>query len=152
MATPATLQGSGAAKLTDSTQATRLQQEAQRHADATVAHALETNNAHFTEARDKLDRWAADMELAVEQALKNTKEQIKVAQREARQAPTLAEQQSLQERIAKLERLQRKQRQEIFDVTDDIQAKREQLIDQLTQRMTQQVQTEHLFTLQWTVA
>jgi hypothetical protein len=147
MATPATLQGSG-----DLTQTTRLQQEALRHADATVAHALETNNAHFTEARDKLDRWAADMELAVEQALKNTKDQIKVAQREARQAPTLAEQQSLQERIAKLERLQRKQRQEIFDVTDDIQAKREQLIDQLTQRMTQQVQTEHLFTLQWTVA
>ena len=40
----------------------------------------------------------------------------------------------------------------IFNVTDDIQAKREQLIDQLTQRMTQKVQTEHLFTLQWTVA
>ena len=151
MATPATLQGSGAAKLTGSTQATRLQQEAQRHADATVAHALETNNAHFIEARDKLDRWADDMELAVEQALKNTKEQIKVAQREARQAPTLTEQQTIQERIAKLERLQRKQRQEIFDVTDAIQAKRERLIDQLTQRMTQQVQTEHLFTLQWTV-
>ena len=146
MATPATLQASG--KLS---QATRLQQEGQRHAAATVAHALETNNAHFTEARDKLDRWAADMELAAEQALKNTKEQIKVAQREARQAPTLAEQQTIQERIAKLERLQRKQRQEIFDVTDDIQAKREQLIDQLTQRMAQKVQTEHLFTLQWTV-
>lgn len=152
MATPATLQTSGVADPIDPATATRLQQEAQRHADATVAHALETNNAHFNEARDKLDRWAADMELAVEQALKNTKEQIKVAQREARQAPTLAEQQSIQERIAKLERLQRKQRQEIFDVTDDIQAKREQLIDQLTQRMTQKVQTEHLFTLQWTVA
>jgi hypothetical protein len=152
MATPATLQGSGEADPGDPATATRLQKEAKRHADATVAHALETNNAHFTEARDKLDRWAADMELAVEQALKNTKEQIKVAQREARQAPTLAEQQSIQERIAKLERLQRKQRQEIFDVTDDIQAKREQLIDQLTQRMTQQVQTEHLFTLQWTVS
>jgi hypothetical protein len=91
------------------------------------------------------------MELAVEQALKNTKEQIKVAHREARQAPTLAEQQAHQERIAKLERLQRKQRQEIFDVSDEIQAKREQLIDQLTQRLTQKVQTEHLFTLQWTV-
>jgi len=146
MATPATLRASG-----ELNQTTRLQQEAQRHADATVAHALETNNAHFTEARDKLDRWANDMELAAEQALKNTKEQIKVAQREARQAPTLAEQQSVQERIAKLERLQRKQRQEIFDVTDDIQSKREQLIDQLTQRMAQKVQTEHLFTLQWTV-
>jgi F0F1-type ATP synthase membrane subunit b/b' len=86
-----------------------------------------------------------------EQALKNTKEQIKVAQREARQAPTLAEQQAIQERIAKLERLQRKQRQEIFDVTDDIQAKREQLIDQLTQRMTQKLASESLFTIAWTV-
>jgi hypothetical protein len=149
MATPATQQASGD---TPPATATRLQQEAQRHAQATVAQALETNNAHFTEARDKLDRWAADMELAAEQALRNTKEQIKAAQREARQAPTLAEQQSLQERIAKLERLQRKQRQEIFDVTDDIQAKREQLIDQLTQRMAQHVQTEHLLTVQWTVS
>ena len=147
MATPAALQASG-----DITQADRLQQEAQRHADATVAHALETNNAHFTEARDKLDRWAADMELAVEQALKNTKDQIKVAQREARQATTLAEQQAAQERIAKLERQKTRQRREIYDVEDDIDAKRNQLIDQLTQRMTQKVQTEHLFTLQWTVA
>jgi hypothetical protein len=151
MATPATVQASGSANTTDLTQATRLNQEAQRHADATVAHALETNNAHFTEARDKLYRWAEDMELAVEQALKNTKEQIKVAQREARQAPTLAEQQTIQERIAKLERLQRKQRQDIFDVTDDIQKKREQLIDQLTQRMSQTVQSENLFTIVWQV-
>ena len=147
MATPATLQASG-----DVIHGTLLQQEAQRHADATVALALETNNAHFNEGRDKLDRWAADMELAVEQALKNTKDQIKVAQREARQATTLAEQQAAQERIAKLERQKTRQRREIYDVEDDIDAKRNQLIDQLTQRMTQKVQTEHLFTLQWTVA
>ena len=129
----------------------RLQAEAKRHADATVAHALETNNAHFMDARDKLDRWADDMELAAEQALKNTKEQIKVAQREARHATTLAEQHAIQERIAKLERQQRKQRQEIFQVTDDIQDKREKLVEQLMQRMAQKVHTEHLFTLLWEV-
>ncbi|PUE15187.1 SNF2-related protein [Limnohabitans sp. WS1] len=146
MATPATLQNSG-----DLSQATRLQQEAQRHADATVALALETNSAHFNEGRDKLDRWAEDMVKAAEQALKNTKDQIKVAQREARQATTLAEQQAAQERIAKLERQKTRQRREIYDVGDEIDAKRNQLIDQLTQRMKQKVQTEHLFTLQWTV-
>jgi hypothetical protein len=73
---PATLQRSG-----DLTQSTRLHQEAQRHADATVALALETNSAHFNEGRDRLDRWAEDMVKAAEQALKNTKDQIKVAQR-----------------------------------------------------------------------
>jgi predicted nucleic acid-binding Zn-ribbon protein len=129
-----------------------LQQEAKRHADATVAHSLETNNKHFAEARDKLDRWADDMVLGAEQALKNTKEQIKVAQREARQAPTLDEQQALQEKIAKLERLQRKQRQEIFQIEDDIHDKRDQLITQLTQRMTQKVASENLFTIAWSVA
>lgn len=131
--------------------AQRLQQEAQRHADATVATSLETNNQHFAEARDKLDRWADDMVQGAEQALKNTKDQIKVAQREARQATTLAEQQALQEKIVRLERQQRKQRQEIFQVEDEIHDKRDQLIAQLTQRMTQQVHTEHLFTLQWEV-
>jgi SNF2-related domain/Helicase conserved C-terminal domain len=129
----------------------RLQAESKRHAEATVAHSLETNNKHFIEARDRLDRWAEDMELSAEQALKATKEQIKVAQREARQATTLAEQQTIQERIAKLERQKRRQQQEIFDVSDAIQDKREALIDELTRRMTQRVNTEHLFTIAWTV-
>lgn len=131
--------------------AARLQADAERHAQATVAQALETNNAHFAEARDKLDRWADDMELAAEQALKNTKELIKVAQREARHATTLIDQQAIQARIAQLERLQRKQRQEIFQVTDDIQDKRAQLIEQLTQRMAQKVSTQSLFTIAWSV-
>jgi len=150
MATAASVQASAAMRIPENTH-TRLQLEAERHAQATVAQALETNNAHFTDARDKLDRWADDMELAAEQALKNTKEQIKVAQREARHATTLAEQHAIQERIAKLERQQRKQRQEIFQVTDDIQDKREKLVDQLMQRMAQKVSTEHLFTVLWEV-
>jgi hypothetical protein len=149
MATPATLQSNS--DITPAEPATRLQQEAQRHADATVALALESNNAHFNEGRDKLDRWAEDMVKAAEQALKNTKDQIKVAQREARQATTLAEQLSAQERIAKLERQKTRQRREIYDVEDDIDAKRNQLIDQLTQRMTQQVSKQNLFTIAWTV-
>jgi len=131
--------------------ASRLQAEAKRHADATVARSLETNNQHFREARDHLDRWADDMVLAAEKALKDTKEQIKAVQREARQAPTLPEQQALQEHIAKLERVQRRQRQEIFEIEDNIHAQRDQLIAQLTQRMSQRVATQALFTIAWQV-
>jgi len=149
MATFATLQADTAAVPPETT--SRLKQEAQRHADATVATSLETNNKHFAEARDKLDRWADEMVQGAEQALQNIKEQIKVAQREARQAPTLAEQQALQEKIARLERQQRKQRQEIFQVEDEIRDKRDALITQLTQRMTQRLASENLFTIAWTV-
>ena len=73
------------------------------------------------------------------------------AQREARQSTTLADQQAIQERVVKLERQQRRQRQEIFDVEDEVQNQREQLIEQLTKRLTQQVATDNLFTVAWTV-
>ncbi len=129
----------------------RLQAEAKRHAEAAIATMLETNNQHFSEARDKLDRWAEDMVQGAELALKNTKEQIKVAQREARQATTLEEQQAIQERITRLERQKTRQRREIYDVEDEIDAKRENLITELTRRMTQQVSSEHLFTIVWAV-
>ncbi|PIT81795.1 SNF2-related protein [Limnohabitans sp. 15K] len=140
-----------ASVILDETVQSRLRAEAQRHAQATVATSLETNNKHFAEARDKLDRWAEDMVQGAEQALKNTKEQIKVAQREARQAPTLDEQQVIQERIAKLERQQRKQRQEIFQVEDEIHDKRDQLIEELTRRMAHSASSEPLFTIAWQV-
>lgn len=129
----------------------RVQAEAQRHTQATIARNLETNSAHFAQARDKLDRWADDMVLASERALAATKEQLRAAQREARLTPTLAEQQAAQEKIHKLERQQRRQRQDIFKVEDDIQRQREALLNQLTQRMSQTTCTETLFTIYWTV-
>ena len=91
------------------------------------------------------------MVLAAEKALRDTKEQIKAAQREARQAPTLPEQQALQAHMAKLERVQRRQRQEIFEIEDNIRDQRDQLIAQLTQRMSQRVSTQPLFTIAWQV-
>lgn len=129
----------------------RLFAESRRHAQAAVAVTLETNNKHFTEARDRLDRWADDMVQGAEQTLRNTREQIRIVQREARQATTLEEQQTLQERIAKLERQQRSQRHEIFDVEDQVNEKRDQLIEELTRRMSQKVETQHLLTFTWSV-
>ena len=129
----------------------RLEGESRRYADATVSRSLEQNNTHFNEARDKLEQWADDMVLSAEKALLDTKKQIKALRREARQAVTLAEQHQIQEKIQRLERQQRRQRQEIFKVEDNINEKRDQLIDSLEQRMAQQTETETLFTIRWAV-
>ena len=56
----------------------RLEGETERHSRAAVSRSLEQNNAHFNEAREKLERWADDMVLSAEKALFDTKEQIKV--------------------------------------------------------------------------
>jgi hypothetical protein len=133
-------------------QAQRLSGEAERHASATVSRSLEQNSRHFHEAREKLEKWADDMVLAAEKALADTKEQIKALRRQARQAVTLEEQHQIQEKTSKLERQQRRQRQEIFKVEDEILEKRDQLIDQLEKRLAQRTTTETLFTIRWGVA
>lgn len=131
--------------------AQRLAAEAQRHTKATISQSLEANNKHFNEAREKLEKWADDMVLAAEKALKDTKEQIKIFQRQARLATNLDEQHEIQQKIQKLEKQQRRQRQEIFQVEDSIIEKRDALIESLERRLTQKTESERLFTIEWAV-
>lgn len=130
---------------------TRLQEESQRHAQATIARSLEENNRHFNEARDQLDKWAEDMELAAQKELDDTKRQIRDLQRRSRQAPTLEEQHSFQEEIGKLERRKRKLREKIFDIEDEIAEKRDRLVEALEKRMEQKTTSTPLFTIRWKV-
>lgn len=131
--------------------AQRLAAEAERHAQATLSRSLEQNHRHFNEARDKLEKWADDLVLSAEKALAATKDQIKALQRQARQATTLDEQHQLQEKIQKLEKQQRRQRQDIFKAEDEIIDKRDELIAALERRLAQHTTQEALFTLRWTV-
>ena len=109
------------------------------------------NNQYFNEAREKLEKWADDLVLAAEKALKDTKEQIKIFERQARLATNLDEQHEIQQKIQKLEKQKRRQRQEIFQVEDSIIEKRDALIDSLERRLTQKTESESLFTIEWAV-
>lgn len=129
----------------------RLAQDVQRHIKATVSQSLEANNKHFNEAREKLEKWSDDLVLAAEKALKDTKEHIKILQRQARMATNLDEQHDIQQKILKLEKQQRRQRQEIFQVEDEIIEKRDSLIEALERRLTQKTESKQLFMIEWTV-
>ena len=143
-------ENTGSANIPD-TITQRLAAEAQRHTKATISQSLEANNQHFNEAREKLEKWADDLVLAAEKALKDTKEQIKIFQRQARLATNLDEQHAIQQKIQKLEKQQRRQRQEIFQVEDGIIVKRDALIESLERRLTQKTESERLFTIEWEV-
>lgn len=129
----------------------RLSREADRTKAATLNRSLETNNEYFQVAREKLETWADDMVIAAEKQLHDTKQKIKVLRRQARQAETIDEQHEIQIKIKRLEKLQRKQRQEIFDVEDDIVNRRDNLIDKLESRMSQKTDFQALFTIRWSV-
>ncbi|TAE77647.1 MAG: DEAD/DEAH box helicase [Verrucomicrobia bacterium] len=129
----------------------RLAQEAARHVAATLNRSLETNHRHFQQARDQLDRWAEDMELASQKQLEDLKRQIRDLQRRSRQAPTLQEEKAMQDQILKLEQQKRRQRQRIFEIEDEIEAKRKTLVAALEARLQQKTLTTPLFTVRWSV-
>ena len=129
----------------------RLRADEERHAQATIARNLEENSRHFAEARDQLDKWADDMEMAAQRELDDTKRMIRELQRQSRQAPTLQDQHQIQEEITKLERKKRMLRERIFDIEDEIAAKRDTLVAALEKRMQQKTTVTPLFTIRWSV-
>ncbi|WP_298996734.1 SNF2-related protein [uncultured Desulfovibrio sp.] len=129
----------------------RLGQEQERHALAMLAKNLEENNKHFAEARDQLDKWAEDMELAAQKEIDDTKRRIKELQRQCRQATTMQQQHTLQEEISRWERKKRTLRTRIFDLEDEIAEKRDRLVDSLEKRMHQKSTINPVFTIRWTV-
>jgi len=129
----------------------RLRIESELHTKATVSRSLEQNNSHFNQSREKLEKWADDMVFSAEKALIEIKEQIKSLRRQIRQVATIEEQHSFQQQMQKLENQQRRQRQEIFKIEDEIVAKRDVLIDSLERRLIQSTKNNELFTIRWSI-
>lgn len=118
---------------------------------ACIAEFLENNQRLFNEERDKLERWADDKLQAAEDALKQIKARLAQLKRDARNAATLQEQESIQREISDLERQQRRQRQEIFIVEDEIIEQRDALIDSLQERLQETTEQQELFSVRWRV-
>ncbi len=89
--------------------------------------------------------------IAAEKDLRDTKEQIKSVRRQSRLATTLDEQNTLQAKLRELEKKQRRLRQQIFEIEDQIAEKRDKLIDGLHRRMSQKTKVTPLFTIHWRV-
>lgn len=79
----------------------------------------------------------------------DTKAKIRDAKRRSRTAESLEDKKKCQEEIKNLERQQRRQRQQIFEVEDEIEARRDKLIEALERRMKRETRTHHLFRIHW---
>jgi len=125
--------------------------EAERHAAATISRSLEENNRHFHEERERLEKWADDLILAAESELKEIKAKIREMKRLSRLATSTEEQHACLVKIRELEKEQRRMRQKIFDLEDEIMEKRDALIDELEKRLVQRTEQETLFMIRWRV-
>jgi hypothetical protein len=86
---------------------------------------------------------------AAELAIKETKTRIKELNREAQKTIDPTAQLNIQQQLQELSRKQKKQRQEIFIVEDEIAEMRDKMISDIQNRMKQEINKNRLFTINW---
>ena len=129
----------------------KIEEHTRINIETKIKESIEMNNSYFNEECDKLDHWSDDMLVGMEKKLRQNKSEIKLLSRQARLTKDTLEQHKLQIQIKELEAQKRQLRENIFDVEDEIMEKRNDLTDKLEKRMIHNSQTEHLFTIRWTV-
>lgn len=107
------------------------------------------NLSFFEQEVNKLDAWADDLKDGLEQSIKELDKQIKQVRRDAKIAPTLEEKLNLQKQQRMLESQRNKSRRELFDKQDEVDERRESLIDSLEGKLNKKTSKETLFTIHW---
>ena len=107
------------------------------------------NLGYFDQEVQKLDAWADDLKLGLEQEIKAIDGEIKEVRRTAATSHTLEEKLAHQKRQRELEGRRTRLRRELFARQDEVEAQRNDLITQLEFQLQQQVVERRLFTIEW---
>ena len=129
----------------------KLQSELDRQCRQVLTD-LETRNlSFFAQETEKLDAWADDLKVGLERELKELDRRIKEVRAHSKGVATLAEKLAVQKEQRDLEGLRDRKRRELFDRQDEIQGRRDRLIEALESQLQQQIQTTRLFAVEWAV-
>jgi len=128
---------------------TTLLADAEARKTALLRDVNERNLGYFEQEVQKLDAWADDLKLGLEQEIKEIDREIKEVRRTAATSPTLDEKLSWQKKQRELESKRSKLRRELFARQDEVEAQRNDLISQLEMKLQQQVEERTLFTIEW---
>ncbi len=107
------------------------------------------NLGYFDQEVQKLDAWADDLKLGLEQEIKAIDAAIKEVRRTAATSPTLEEKLAHQKRQRELDAKRTKLRREWYARQDEVESQRNDLITQLEVQLQQQVVEHTLFTIEW---
>jgi ERCC4-related helicase len=115
-------------------------------------HQVEQRNARFfDEEVAKLDRWADDLKFGLEQEIRDLDKQIRELRRTASTAVSLADKLAAQKALRDIESQRNKKRRELYEAQDAIDAKRNELIENIERQLRQTHHLKPLFTVRWTV-
>ncbi len=100
---------------------------------------------------EKLDKWADDVKSSIELELKELDREIKARKTEAKKILKLEEKVKAQRQIKEMEKKRNELRQNLYQAQDEVDVRKENLINEIEARMKQKTETNELFTIKWEV-
>ena len=116
-----------------------------------VQDVTKRNQTYFEAEMDKLENWAEDLKQGLERELKELDREIKSTKKEARQASSLDAKVALHKKAKELERQRNDKRRRLFETQDEVDARKDGLIEDIEQRLKQRMEDVALFTIRWCV-
>lgn len=109
------------------------------------------NSVFFDDEMDKLEKWADDLKSGLEYELKELDREIKFLKTESKKILKLDEKLKAQKDIKDMEKKRNTKRRTLFEAQDEIDGRKEGLIEGVEARLQQLISTSELFTIRWRV-
>lgn len=109
------------------------------------------NETFFDDEMDKLDTWASDMKVALEREIKDLDAEIKLRKSSAKKLTHLAEKVAEHRIIKELENKRAEKRQNLYEAQDEVDTRKEVLLDKVEHMLKQKTEQTELFTIRWRV-
>lgn len=109
------------------------------------------NESFFDEEMEKLDSWAEDVKSGLEKELRDIDAEIKLRKSEAKRTSRLEEKLRLQRAIKDLEKLRSEKRLNLYQAQDEVDARKETLLNKVEAMLTQKVEQHRLLTIHWKI-
>ncbi|MBN1548044.1 MAG: DEAD/DEAH box helicase [Syntrophaceae bacterium] len=111
-----------------------------------------TRNAGFFDTEmGKLEKWAEDIKSSLEIELKELDKEIKFRKTEAKKIPNLEEKVSAQRHIKELEKKRNTLRMNLYQAQDEVDVRKDKLIENIEARLKQKLERNELFLIRWKI-
>jgi len=111
-----------------------------------------TRNAGFFDTEmGKLEKWADDIKNSLEIELKELDKEIKFHKTEAKKIPNLEEKVIAQRHIKELEKKRNTLRMNLYQAQDEVDVRKDKLIEDIEARLKQRLEKNDLFLIRWKV-
>ena len=117
--------------------------------EAVLEESALRNHLFFEQEMDKLDSWAEDMKLGLEKEIADLDGEIKLRKAEAKKMILLEEKVHAQRLVKELEKRRSEKRRNLFEAQDEVDAKKENLLDEVEKLLKQHIKQETLFVIRW---